>query len=157
MTIDIQTPALSGALNQTDFTTTGDVGSHTDKVGGSAGMTMNGNNILVSLVGYDDSIEVAPVDLHVMRTAIAVNKAGAILIKRYATKRRAPAAGMTNAADLDNKEFYRYIKKNLPLVVAFVANPRAGLLTLQHSGVDLIGVKYSIKLTLKRVNHPESN
>jgi hypothetical protein len=118
-------------------------------------MTMNSNTILVSLVGYDDSIEVAPIDLHVMRTSIEVNKAGAILIKRYVTKRRPPVAGMTNASDVDNNEFYRYIQTSLPLIVAFIANPRAGVLTLQHSGVDLIGVKYSVKLTIKRIGNPE--
>lgn len=118
-------------------------------------MTMNSKTILVSLVGYDDAIEVEPIDLHVMRTSIAVNKAGAILIKRYVTKRRPPAAGMTNASDVDNSEFYRYIQTSLPLVVAFVANPRAGVLTIQHSGVDLIGVKYSVKLTIKRIDNPK--
>lgn len=115
---------------------------------------MNSNHILVSLVGYQDSLEVAPIDSHIMRTSIAVNKSGAILIKRYITKLREPAAGMNKAADIHRTEFYRYIKNTLPLIVAFIANPNAGTLTIQHDGLDLSGDKYSVKLSIKRIDKP---
>lgn len=113
-------------------------------------MTMNTATILVSLVGHDHSIEVEPVDQHVMRTAIAVSKAGAILIRRYAKTYRTPAAGTLNA-DLDRSEYYRYIKKSMPIIVKFIANGEARKMTVAHSGFDIKGVPYSVSFTLSRI------
>ena len=61
-------------------------------------MTMNTTTIKVALVGHDHAIEVNPNDHddRIMRTTIEISKAGAILIRRYARKCRAPAIGVND-------------------------------------------------------------
>lgn len=79
-------------------------------------MTMNTTTIKVALVGHDHTIEVNPNDHddHIMRATIEISKAGAILIRRYARKCRAPAAGKTAPTDLSRDEFYEYIRDSMP-------------------------------------------
>lgn len=116
-------------------------------------MAMNAKTILVSLVGYNHAIEVNPHDhnLHVMRTAVAVSKTGAILIKRYATKCRPPIAGKLTATDLSRNEFYRYIRASMPIIASYVADANAPKTIIKHKGVDLDGVPYSVQLTIERL------
>lgn len=118
-------------------------------------MTMTDRTILVSLVGHDHSIEVEPVDSHVMRTALAVSKAGAKLIRRYAKTYRTPVAGATENADLDRAEYYRYIQNSMPIIAKFVASNNNRKMLIAHSGVDVAGVPYSVTFTLRRVKRPK--
>ena len=113
-------------------------------------MVITDRTILVSLVGHDHTIEVEPIDNHIMRTAIAVSKAGAILIRRYVKTYRTPAAGSINA-DLDRAEYYRYIQNSMPIIVKFIANSNACKMTIAHSGLDVDGVPYSLSFTLSRM------
>ena len=90
-----------------------------------------------------------------MRTALAVSKAGAKLIRRYARTYRTPVAGTTENADLDRAEYYRYIKESMPIIAKFVASNNNCKMIIAHSGVDVAGVPYSVTFTLKRVKRPK--
>ena len=116
-------------------------------------MTMNTTTIKVALVGHDHAIEVNPNDHddHIMRTTIAISKAGAILIRRYARKCRVPAVGKTAPADLSRDEFYEYIRDSMPKIATFVGNPHATKTVIAHCGNDLDNVPYALELSLVRV------
>lgn len=111
--------------------------------------------ILVSLVEHDHTIKVEPVDTHVMRTALAVSKAGAKIIRRYAQTYRPLAAGKTVNADLDRSEYYRFIHESMPTIVRFASLRRPKKITINHKGVDSAGLPYSVSFTIERVKAGE--